>query len=111
MTRFYVFGKPLFMFFLSALFFFFTTSMVFGWSGSSGGDDMPTSELQQKGGKAGIIIVDGSLGSEKELDRSKQPGVTLEPGDNFQPRQPGTRLEPGDNFRPGGGDVLRQRDR
>ena len=43
--------------------------------------DKQSTEVDQKGGE-----VDFSWGvSDGELDRSKQPGVTLESGDNFRP--------------------------
>jgi hypothetical protein len=66
----------------------------------------PSKDLQavtsgQEGGKTGIIVVDGTLGSDSQLDQSQTPpDVALEPGDNFKPRSPGIAIEPGDNFQP-----------
>ncbi len=89
----------------------------FSWGAKTPDADPQSTGVGQEGDKVGIIIVDGTIGSESDIDmedmkRGMTPDeddpVTRESVDIFKPRQPGTRIQPGDNFRPGGADSLQQ---
>jgi hypothetical protein len=109
MVSFSKIGKTLFLLLITGIFLCSAAPVAFGWS-VTGAKGPQTIATDQEGGKAGIIVVDGTVGKEtieefgrKGIDGQEAGGIFQRPSPgatvNPQLRDP-TNIERGLNFKP-----------